>query len=79
MSEMKYDCSSCTTNNFYFVAVKNFFCMGCIRYFCQKYTFLFPSVAFRLVDFCVYMNIVKMLKKIYMCDCFWISPVPVWK
>ena len=28
MSEMKYDCSSSTTNNFYFVAVNKRFCTG---------------------------------------------------
>ena len=53
MSEMKHNCTSCTTNDFYFVVVNKRFCTGCIRHFCQKYTFLFPSVDFSLVGFCV--------------------------
>ena len=53
MPEMKYNCTSCTTNDFYFVVVNKRFCTGCIRHFCQKYTFLFPSVDFSLVGFCV--------------------------
>lgn len=79
MSETKYDCTSCTANGFYFVAVNQRVCAGCIRHFWLKYTFLFPPGDFSLVDFCVILNsffllvvllIVKYVKKIYRCDCF---------
>ena len=53
ISEMKYDCNSCTANDFYFVIVNKRLCKGCIRNFYQKYAFLFPSFDFSLVDFCV--------------------------
>lgn len=56
MSETKYDCTSCTANGFYFVAVNQRVCTGCIRHFWLKYTFLFPPGDFSLVDFCVILN-----------------------
>ena len=53
MSEMRYNCTSNTAKYFYFVSVNKRFCTGCIKQFCQKFTFLFPSVDFSLIDFCV--------------------------
>ena len=53
MSEMRYGCTSQTHKDFYFDSVKKRFCVGCIRHFCQKFTFLFPHSDTSLVDFCV--------------------------
>ena len=33
MSEMKYDCTSCTAKDFYFISVDKRFCTGCMRNF----------------------------------------------
>ena len=53
MSEMRYDCSSETSKDFYFESIKKHFCTGCLRHFCNNFTFSCPSVDFRLIDFCV--------------------------
>ena len=54
MSEIKYDCTSCKANDFYFVSIGKRVCMGCIRHSYQKLTFVFPSVDFSLVDSCAH-------------------------
>ena len=51
--EMDYDCTPCKVKDFYFISVDKRFCTGCVRHFCQKFTFLFPFVDFSLIDFCV--------------------------
>lgn len=53
LSEMRYDSTSETENNVYFDSVKKRFCVGCVRHFCQKFTYLFAHVDFSLVSFCV--------------------------
>lgn len=53
MSEVRYNCSSNTAKDFYFSSVNKRFWTGCVRHFCQKFTFLFLSVDFHLIDFCV--------------------------
>ena len=51
--EMRYNCTSSTVKDFYFLYINKRFCTGCIRYFCQKYTPLFLSIDFRIADFFV--------------------------
>ena len=53
MSEMKYDCTSCTAKDFYFISVDKRFCTGCMRNFDKSLPFYFLFVEFRLIEFCV--------------------------
>ena len=46
LSEMKYNCTSCTEKELYFEATQKRFCPGFLRHLCEMYSLVFPFVDF---------------------------------